>query len=71
MLVILLIILCIPIYGFLIYFYLFPEESNIKRWLYGDEAALSDKNIRNLKGISVIGMIVMTAILAMSISNLF
>lgn len=53
---ILLFILMIPLYGILIWIYLFPEDSLLwgKRWMYEEEPELSDGAIRYAKTASII-----------------
>ncbi|MDQ0252684.1 hypothetical protein J2S74_000056 [Evansella vedderi] len=66
---ILLIILMIPVYWALIYAYLFPEESILwgQRWKYDDEPEVSDLAITVTKTGSLIGIIVLSVIIVISL----
>jgi hypothetical protein len=53
-----------PLYGVLIWSYLFPEDSLLwgKRWMYIEEPELTEGAIRYTKVASMISIVVMTII---------
>ncbi|MFC5734553.1 hypothetical protein [Cytobacillus gottheilii] len=53
------VVISIPVYGFLIWMYLEPEESMLvgKRWMYQEDPEVSDSAIRYTRFLSVTTMI--------------
>ena len=62
-------ILMIPVYGLLIWAYLFPEESLLwgKRWMYKEEPELSEGAIRYTKVASMSSIVLLTIIFGVQI----
>lgn len=66
-------ILLIPVYGFFLWSYFYPEESILlgRRWMYTEEPEISNEAIRFMKLASVVSMIWIPIILIGELMNLF
>jgi hypothetical protein len=71
--IIIIVILMIPLYGALIWTYLYPEESILfgKRWMYQEEPELSEKVIRYVKFTSMVTMIGLPIVLISIILSIY
>ena len=70
---ILLFILMLPIYGLVIWSYIYPEESILfgKRWMYKEEPELSDEVIRYTKFASMVVMIGLPIVVISFVFDIF
>ena len=68
-----LIMFFIPLYGILIYSYVYPEDSHLffRRWMYEEDPELNESAVAMIKKANLIALIIMTLMLLLAFYRIF